>query len=82
MVKVKRRTKESSYSLLRRFTDKLKDSGLLREIRKSQFYKRPKNKRRRREEAMVKAKYRKERKRLMKLGLLEEGEKMKKKPKT
>lgn len=77
MVKVKRRERESTYSLLRRFTERLKQSNLLIEARRARFYQRPKNKRRLKDEALVRAKYRKERKRLIKLGLLEKGEKMK-----
>lgn len=81
MVKVNRRERESTYSLLRRFTESLKESKLLVEARRSRFYQRPKSKKRRKDEAIVRTKFRKERKRLMKLGLLERGEKMKKTPK-
>lgn len=80
MVEVKRGERESTYSLLRRFTEKLKESKLLVEARKTKFYERPKNKRRRKDEAIVRNIFRKERRRLMKLGLLERGEKMKKTP--
>ncbi len=77
MVEVKRGERESTYSLLRRFTERLKESKLLIKARRVRFYERPKNKRKRKVEAIVRNKFRKERRRLIKLGLLERGEKMK-----
>lgn len=77
MVEVKRGERESTYSLLRRFTEMLKESKLLIQARRVRFYERPKNKRKLKVEAIVRNKFRKERRRLMKLGLLEKGEKMK-----
>ncbi len=77
MVEVKRGERESTYSLLRRFTEKLKESKLLIQARRSKFRQHPKNKRRLKDDAIVRNKFRKERRRLMKLGLLEKGEKMK-----
>lgn len=77
MVEVKRGERESTYSLLRRFTERLKESKLLIQARRARFYQRPKSKGKRKIEAIVRNKFRKERRRLIKLGLLERGEKMK-----
>ena len=76
MVKVIRRDKENINSLLRRFSQKVKESGLLRAAHKKQFYSPPKNKRAQKESALWREKVRALRKRLIKLGELERGRKI------
>lgn len=72
MLEVKKKEHESVDSLLRRFHRKVQQSGLLIEAKKIRFYERPKNKRRRRDDAIRRTGIRKERDVLRKLGKLEE----------
>jgi small subunit ribosomal protein S21 len=72
MLEVKKKEHESVDSLLRRFHRKVQQSGLLIEAKKIRFYERPKNRRRRRDDAIRRTGIRKERDVLRKLGKLEE----------
>jgi ribosomal protein S21 len=52
MVEVRKKPKENTPSLARRFSTKLRRSGVLLEARKRQFSKRSRNKRARKEKAL------------------------------
>lgn len=70
MIEVKKKDGETSAALLFRFTKKIRQSGVMKEVRKRRFHDRPQNKRKR----AVSAKYRSEKKKeisdLRKLGAL------------
>lgn len=68
MVEVKKKESESLSSLLRRFSRKVQQSGILLEARKVRFYKRPKSKREQKESAQRRAKIAKEKEHLRKIG--------------
>lgn len=72
MVEVKKRDNESTDSLLRRFSRKVQQSGVLLQARKVRFYERKKARRKLREEAIRRAHFLEERERLIKLGELDE----------
>lgn len=72
MVEVIRRDREHIGSLLRRFTERVKKSGVLLEAREAQFFRKPKSRRQRREAALVRLKLRSEKEWLRKLGKLME----------
>ena len=72
MVEVQRRDNESAESLLRRFSRKVQQSGVLLQARKIRFYERKKNRQRLREEAQRRAAFQTERERLIKLGEISE----------
>lgn len=72
MVEVKRRDNEGSESVIRRFSRKVQQSGVLLQARKVQFYQRKKNRRKVREEAQRRTELQTERERLIKLGELDE----------
>lgn len=55
MAEVKKQSKESIGSMLRRFSEYVKKSGILIEAKESRWYKKPKTKRERRQAAIVKA---------------------------
>lgn len=55
MVEVRKQPRENIGSMLRRFSERIKKSGVLLEAKESQWYKKPKSKRERREAAMVRA---------------------------
>lgn len=71
MVRVERKERESLERLLRRFNKKLQQTGSVRRIRSLQFYKPPKNKRARREEALRRAEITKKKEYLRKLGIVD-----------
>lgn len=71
---VRRKEKETTGSLLRRFTRKIQQSGLLIHVRKAMFHQRPKSKRKVRESALRREQLKKARERLIKEGLLQEGQ--------
>lgn len=54
MVEVKRQQKDTIGSMLRRFSERVKKSGVLIEAKESRWYKKPKTKRAKREAAIVK----------------------------
>lgn len=72
MVEVKRREKESTESLLRRFTRRVQQSGILIQARKVRFRERSKSKRRVKEEALKREKIRAEKEKLRKLGIIDD----------
>lgn len=72
MIEVRRREKESVESLLRRFTRRVQQSGVLIEARKSQFRQPKKSKLRIRQEAIKRDEIKAEKEKLRKLGKLED----------
>lgn len=71
-VEVRKRDNESSESLIRRFSRKVQQSGVLLQARKVRYYERKKSKRRVREEAQRRGELQAERERLIKLGEIDE----------
>lgn len=72
MVEVKKREGESGESLLRRFTKKVQQSGLLIRAKKGRFYDPPKTKREIRVDALRRKSIREKKEYLRKIGKLEE----------
>lgn len=72
MVQAKKREKESINSLIRRFTRRVQQSGLLLQARQSRFYAKTKSKRQTKESALHRHKVIAEKERLRKLGKLED----------
>lgn len=68
MVYAIRKPKETTASLLRRFTKNIQQSGLLLEARKGRFYKGKPSKRARKDSALRRIELKKEYARLVKLG--------------
>lgn len=68
MVYVKRKDRETTASLLRRFSRRVQQSGLLLRARKSRFFASKPTKRARLEKALRRIERTKERERLIKLG--------------
>ncbi len=73
-VEVRRKEKEPIGSLLRRFTRRVQQSGVLLTARRSRFYRKPKTKRQIKASALRREQLRAQRKEMMKMGLLEEGQ--------
>lgn len=72
MVEVKKRDGESVEALLRRFTKRVQQSGVLLRAKKGRFYKSPKTKREQRVEAQRRTVIRDQREYLRRIGKLEE----------
>ena len=72
MVEVRKRDNESTESLLRRFSKRVQQSGVLLRAKKRRFYEAPKNKRAMRSDALRRKTIRDQREQLRKLGKLEE----------
>jgi len=72
MIEVKKRENESSESLVRRFTKRVQQSGVLIRAKKRRFYETPKNKRAVREGALRRAVIQDQRELLRRQGKLEE----------
>jgi len=72
VVQAKRREKESVGSLIRRFTRRVQQSGLLVQARQGRFYIKSKSKRQMKESALHRQKIIAEKERLRKLGKLED----------
>ena len=72
MIQVKKKEKETSESLIRRFSRRVQQSGVLVHARKSRFLKNEKSKIEKRNEALYKIKIRKEIDKLKKLGKFDE----------
>ncbi len=68
MIQVKRKERETAESLIRRFSRRVQQSGVLRRVRKLRFRQEEKSKDIRRDEALYKVKIRKEIDRLKKMG--------------
>lgn len=75
MVYVKRKDRETTASLLRRFTRRVQASGILIRARKARFFEPKSTRRALRERALRRLTILKERERLAKLGKLKEEEK-------
>jgi len=69
-VEVKKREGESENSLVYRFNKKVRQSGLVREVRRRQFRSRPANKRQRRTSALYRDQRRKEFEELKRHGMV------------
>jgi len=67
-MEVTKKPKENISSLLRRFTQRMRESGILVEAKKSQFYSKKQSRGQRRKEAVKRSKKRKEKYLLKKLG--------------
>ncbi len=76
MVKVTKFEQENTGSLIRRFSQKVKESGLLYDVRRKQFYHEPKSRRQKKESALWRNKIGKLRHRLLKLGEIQKGQKI------
>ena len=72
MVQVTRKDNEGTDNLLRRFSRRVRESGVLLQAQKVRFYQRKKNRRKMREEAQRKSEITAERDRLIKLGEIDE----------
>lgn len=68
MIHIKRKEKETTESLIRRFSRRVQQSGVLRQVRKLRYRTIEKSKPARRNEALYKVKIRKEIDKLKKLG--------------
>ncbi|OGI24048.1 MAG: hypothetical protein A3E91_03935 [Candidatus Moranbacteria bacterium RIFCSPHIGHO2_12_FULL_40_10] len=72
MIEVKKKDKESSENLIRRFSRRVQQSGVLLRVRKNRFRREEKSKIEKRNEALYKIKIRKEIDKLKKLGKFDE----------
>jgi ribosomal protein S21 len=72
MIEVKKKDRETSESLIRRFSRRVHQSGVLLNARKGRFYAKPKSRRQVRESAQYRAKVRKEVDKLKKIGKFDE----------
>ena len=72
MIQVNRKEKETTENLIRRFSRRVQQSGVLRRVRKLRYREEEKSRPKRREEALYKVKIRKEISRLKKLGKFDE----------
>ena len=72
MVEVKKKDRESSDSLIKRFSRRVQQSGVLLSARKGRFYAKPKSRRQVRESAMYRSKIKKEVDKLKKMGKFDE----------
>ncbi|MBI4919778.1 30S ribosomal protein S21 [Candidatus Azambacteria bacterium] len=70
-IEVRKKEKESVQSLLRRFSRRIQQSGVLLKVRRSRFYASPLTKRQKRISALRKIEIQKEREKLYKLGKLD-----------
>jgi ribosomal protein S21 len=72
MVEVKKKDKETSESLIRRFSRRLQQSGVLMKARKNRFHKKRKTKRQLKMDALYRVKVGKEVDKLKKMGKFDE----------
>jgi len=72
MIQVKKKDRETSESLIKRFSRRVQQSGVLLEARHGRFYKKDKSKRQLRESALYRAKMKKEVDKLKKIGKFDE----------
>jgi len=68
MIEVKKKERETTESLIRRFSRRMQQSGVLMQVRRSRFKKEEKSKTKKKEEALYKIKIRKEIDKLKKMG--------------
>ncbi len=73
-IEVRKKDRESTSSLLRRFSRRIQQSGVLLNARRGRFYTKAKTKRQAKASALRREQLRAQRKHLMKMGLLEEGQ--------
>jgi len=71
-LEVKKQPRETSQSLIRRFSKRVRGSGILLRARKIQFRQRPKSRRAKKETALRREELRKRYEKLKKLGKIEE----------
>ncbi|MFH1671673.1 MAG: 30S ribosomal protein S21 [Candidatus Portnoybacteria bacterium] len=74
-IEVKKKQGETTRSLLRRFTRRIQQSGVLIRARKARFLEKEKSKREKRISALRRERIGKEKEKLRKMGLLEEESK-------
>jgi len=72
VVQVKKREKESSNSLIRRFARRVQQSGLLIQARRNRFFERSKSPKKLKKEALRREEIKTEKEKLRKLGKLED----------
>ena len=72
MIQVRKKERETAESLIRRFSRRIQQSGVLRRARKTRFHQPEQSREKRREEALYKVKIRKVIGRLKKLGKFDE----------
>jgi hypothetical protein len=72
MIEVKKKERETAESLIRRFSRRVQQSGVLVHARKTRFRTEEKSKRQKRQEALYKVKIRKEIDRAKKMGKFDE----------
>lgn len=72
MVQVQKRDKETTSSLIRRFTRRVQQSGLLVQARSTRFFQKQKSKRQLKQTALHRVKIIAEKEKLRKLGKLED----------
>lgn len=75
MVEVKKKDGETTESLIRRFTKRVQQSGVLIRAKKSRFLESPKNKRKIKEDALRRLEIKEKKEYLRKIGKLEEFDK-------
>ena len=73
-IEVRKKEREPVGSLLRRFTRRVQQSGVLLSARKGRFYQKPKTKRQTKASALRREQLRSQRREMMKEGTLEEGQ--------
>lgn len=76
MIELKKKDKESTQSLLRRFSKKMRQSGILFSARRQMFHRKAKTKRQTKDSALRREYLRDLRSELVKLGEIEPGKKM------
>jgi len=72
MIEVKKKDRETSEGLIKRFSRRVQQSGVLLAARSGRFYAKPKTKRQARESAQYRAKVKKEVDKLKKMGKFDE----------
>jgi ribosomal protein S21 len=72
MIHIRKKERETPESMIRRFSRRVQQSGVLQSVRKHRFRLEEKSRLKRREEALYKVKIRKEIDRLKKLGRFDE----------
>ncbi len=68
MIEVKKKERETNESVIRRFSRRVQQSGILANARKARFQTKEKSKKQQREEALYKIKIRKEIEKMKKIG--------------
>ena len=76
VVKVTRFEKENPSSLIRRFSMRVKESGILAEVRQKRYYRSPKTERQKKDSALWRNKIGQLRRKLLKIGEVEKGQKI------